>query len=418
MSEQKEIIVYADWLDLNGPQLLGSLFATPSRGKEVFYFEYDRDWLKTRAQLLDPSLALSSGKQFTPQGHENFGLFMDSAPDRWGKMIMQRREAFNARKEKRPKRELNPSDYLLGVHDEPRVGGLRFKLTKDGPFLDDDHNMASPPVKRLRELEQAAWIVEQEITDDSEYEKWLKLLIAPGGSLGGARPKASIRYPDNHLWIAKFPSHGDEFDRGAWEFVVHLIAKSAGVTVSDSDLKIFSGKQHTFLTKRFDRTASGQRIHFASAMTMLERQDGDDASKGASYIELAEFLIQHGAKTNEDLEQLWRRIVFNICVSNVDDHLRNHGFLLTSTGWTLAPAFDLNPSENAHGLKLNVSEDDNSLDLDLAREVADVFRVQRKRADQIAKEVEEAVREWPKYASSAGITAGEQARMSSAFRAR
>jgi len=416
MSEQREIFVYADWSWLNGPKFMGSLFAMPSRGKEVFYFEYDSDWLKNEAQLLDPSLTLSSGRQFTPQGHENFGVFMDSAPDRWGNMIMQRREAVNARKEERPKRELNPSAYLLGVHDGPRVGGLRFKLSKDGPFLDDDHKMASPPVARLRELEQAAWIVEQEISDDSEYEKWLKLLIAPGGSLGGARPKASVKYPDNHLWIAKFPSHGDEFDRGAWEYIVHLIAKEVGVIVSDSDLKIFSGKQHTFLTKRFDRTASGQRIHFASAMTMLERQDGDDASKGASYFELAEFLIQYGAKTNGDLEQLWMRIVFNICVSNVDDHLRNHGFLLTSTGWTLAPAYDLNPSESAHGLKLNISEDDNSLDLDLAREVADVFRVSKKRADQIIKKVQLAVRDWQKYATKAGITASEQGRMSSAFR--
>ena len=415
---QRCLEVWADWAELGGPLFLGTLCATPARSKEIFSFEYDRDWLRNGpAQTLDPALAFYQGPQYAADGKENFGLFLDSSPDRWGRRLMQRREAQTAREEKREPRPLRESDYLLGVYDGHRMGGLRFRTTPDGPFLDDNTALASPPWTSLRELENASLQLE---CDDSEkdphYSAWLRLLIAPGGSLGGARPKAGVVDPQGHLWIAKFPSPTDETDVGAWECVVHRLALAAGVTVAPGRAQRFSSRHHTFLAKRFDRTSGGRRHHFASAMTLLGRSDGDDAASGASYLEIAEFLMQHGAQAKEDLAQLWRRIAFSICVSNVDDHLRNHGFLLRPEGWTLSPAYDMNPVATADGLKLNISEYDNAQDLDLAKEVAPYFRVTVLEADEIIHEIAAAVNGWREAAASLGIPASEQTRMARAFR--
>ena len=417
-SVQRCIEVWADWAGLGGPAFMGTLCATPARGKEIFSFEYDRDWLRHGpAQMLDPALTLYQGPQYAAAGKENFGLFLDSSPDRWGRRLMQRREAQIAREEKREPRPLRESDYLLGVYDGHRMGGLRFRVTPDGPFLDDNTALASPPWTSLRELEHASLQLERDDPEkDPQYSAWLRMLIAPGGSLGGARPKAGVVDPQGYLWIAKFPSPNDEADVGAWEYVVHTLASNAGVLVAPGKAQKFSSRHHTFLAKRFDRTVSGERLHFASAMTLLGHSDGDDAAGGASYLEIAEFLMQHGARAEEDLGQLWRRIVFSICVSNVDDHLRNHGFLLRPEGWALSPAYDVNPVAAGDGLKLNVSEHDNAQDLDLAREVAPYFRVPALRAGEIISEVVSAVRGWREAATSLGIPASEQTRMARAFR--
>lgn len=204
------------------------------------------------------------------------------------------------------------------------MGGLRFRLEPDGPFLDNNRDYASPPWTSLRELEQASLHLEREgASADPNYRRWLRMLIAPGGSLGGARPKASVVDESGHLWIAKFPSRSDRWDGGGWELVAHSLAEKAGINVPAAQARRFNTSQHSFLTKRFDRRSDGGRIHYASALTMLGRSDGDDHTNGASYLELAELLIQQGCRTNADLEQLWRRIVFNVCISNVDDHLRN-----------------------------------------------------------------------------------------------
>jgi serine/threonine-protein kinase HipA len=242
------------------------------------------------------------------------------------------------------------------------------------------------------------------------------MLMAPGSSLGGARPKAGVLDPQGNLWIAKFPSRHDGVDIGGWETVVHTLATWAGVVTPAGMAKVFSGRQHTYLTQRFDRTAAGERLHFASAMTLLGRQDGDDASTGVSYLELAEFIIQRGAHVDRDLHQLWRRIVFYMAVSNVDDHLRNHGFLLTAQGWALSPAFDMNPVESAEGLKLNVSENDNSQDIGLAEEIAPFFRVKSQEAKQTIRDVFAAIRPWRRVAKSLGLSSGEQNQMERAFR--
>ncbi len=414
---QRHIYVYADWVGLSEPTLLGVLTAIPSRGKEIFSFEYDHHWLKNQnAQNLDPSLQLFEGAQYASNHQDNFGIFLDSSPDRWGRILMRRREAQLAREKGRKERQLLESDYLLGVHDQHRMGGLRFRLSQDGPFLDNNNEYASPPLTFLRELEQASLALEKDNADTQpNYSKWLRMLIAPGGSLGGARPKASVIDTNHNLWIAKFPSKLDENDIGAWEMVVYELAKKARVNMTEAGLMKFNN-HHTFLSRRFDRTSDGKRIHFASAMTLLQRSDGDDAASGVSYLDLAEFIMREGAEPNNDLEQLWRRIVFYICVSNVDDHLRNHGFLLKPHGWVLSPAFDINPVSQGRGLKLNVSETDNSQDLELAKEVAEYFRVKANRSQGIIKEVIVAVKNWRKVATKIGISLSEQNHMTEAFR--
>lgn len=412
-----EIQVWADWVLLGGPTFMGTLYATPSRGKEVFSFEYDPDWLKSvHAQTLDPSLLLFGGPQYSPSGQDNFGLFLDSCPDRWGRLLMRRREAQNARAEKRQARTLLESDYLLGVHDSHRMGGLRFRTTPGGPFLDDTQDLASPPWTSLRELEQVSLNLERDdAPDHPDYAKWLKMLIAPGGSLGGARPKASVLDDSGSLWIAKFPSRVDDHDMGAWEEVAHVLARRAGIRTAQTQTRLFASRQHTFLSRRFDRTPRGGRLHFASAMTLLQRSDGDDASSGVSYLELAEFLIRSGSRTDEDLEELWKRIVFFICISNTDDHLRNHGFMLESKGWALAPAYDINPQAHGAGLRLNISETDNTQDLELALEVAPYFRLDASGAKETVRSIVNVVQRWPQLAEHCGISRNERDRMASAF---
>ncbi len=276
--------------------------------------------------------------------------------------------------------------------------------------------MAAPPWAKLAELEHAVREIEKDQSEDAAtYSKWLAMLVAPGGSLGGARPKAGVVDDAGRLWIAKFPGRTDLWDVGGWELVAHKLAVGAGIVTSTSKGRRFASSQHTFLTERFDRTAAGERIHFASAMNLLDRNDGDDASTGASYLEIAEVLVRHGADPGEDLSQLWRRIVFNICISNTDDHLRNHGFLLGSSGWCLSPAFDMNPVPGSVGLKLLISDSDNSLNLDLALEVADFFRLSRKEACLILDQVVEAVRNWKQVAHSIGIPSKEREEMAPAF---
>ncbi|MBI2801740.1 MAG: HipA domain-containing protein [Gammaproteobacteria bacterium] len=416
------IAVYADWDGLPHPLRLGLLHAQRFAAREVFEFEFDAEALTRPAVVgfqLDPRLGLFIGRQHPPQGHETFGVFADASPDRWGRLLMQRRLEREKRAGQAPKRaRLYESDYLLGVHDAFRVGGLRFRLDDVGEFLDNRHDAAAPPFVQLRELEAASLGLERDEDNTAKAgDDWLRMLIAPGGSLGGARPKASVVDPEGHLWIAKFPSVRDEHDVGGWELVVQTLARGCGLRVPESLARRFANPHHSFLVKRFDRTDAGRRSHFASAMTLTGRKDGDDASTGASYLELARVLIDHGAQTDADLQELWSRVVFNMLVSNTDDHLRNHGFLLVpGKGWRLTEAFDMNPVADSDGLRLNVSEADNAQDLDLARSVAPYFRVAAKNANPIIERSQTVVRQWPKIATSLRIPAREQQRMAFAFR--
>ncbi len=406
--------VWADARALSGPRRMGTLSAAAIRQKEVFSFEYDAAWLEQPPVApLDPALRLHRGPQYLADDRPNFGVFLDSSPDRWGRVLMQRREALRARREGRRARTLTELDTLLGVHDAHRMGALRFRIG-DGPFLDDDAELAAPPWTSLRELEAASLHLEREGSETHrDYEKWLRMLVAPGRSLGGARPKASIIDPRGELWIAKFPSAKDDADVGGWEAVTYALAERAGITVTAATFQRFGrATYHTFLSKRFDRVRD-ERVHFVSAMTLLERSDGEP---GASYLELAELIARLGAQPAADLEQLWRRIVFSMAVSNVDDHLRNHGFLLATHGWVLSPAYDLNPVPHGDGLSLNVSMTDNAQDLALAREVASYFRVSAARARVVEAEVLTAVRRWPEAARKLGLSRAAQAAMAPAFR--
>lgn len=415
MSEAgRTIEVYADWIGLDSATRLGTLSVQAPRGKEVFSFEYDATWLRRDDnRILDPDLRFYKGPQYASSGKPNFGLFLDSSPDRWGRVLMRRREAILARKEGRAPRRLGEADYLLGVYDKNRMGALRFKVPGSEAYQNSDAAMATPPWSTLRDLEYASFLVEHE-EDDEKLDPWLAMLIAPGSSLGGARPKASVVDEKGELWIAKFPGKDDERDSGAWEMLVSDLARAAGIEMSECRLDSFSKRGSTFLTKRFDRIGEG-RIHFASAMTLLGRKDGDDAAAGASYLELAEFIMRSGSRPDADLRELWKRIVFSIAVSNTDDHLRNHGFLLDAKGWRLSPAYDINPSPDSAGLSLAIDEHDNSLDFGLALSVAPYFRLSKPEALSIMEAIRGVTATWRERAKALGIRKPEIERMQRAF---
>ena len=334
---------------------------------------------------------------------------------------MRRREAIRARNEERSPSPLQESDYLLGVYDETRMGAIRFRLSPDGEFVNNDRAMAAPPWTSLRELEAASRNYEDESQSDNEHEKWLSMLIAPGSSLGGARPKANVLDPEGNLWM-----------------VAHQLARQVGLRLPECRLEKFSRNGSTFLTRRFDRNGN-RRIHFASAMTLLGKTDGADYQDGTSYLDIAKFIMQYGAQPDADLRELWKRIVFSIAVKNTDDHLRNHGFLLAPQGWILSPAYDINPNPNGAGLALNISGNDNALDFDLAREVAPLFRTlnisgndnaldfdlarevaplfrtDTDTADSFIKQTEESILNWRKIADRCALSRSAQDDMASAF---
>ena len=411
---KRDIFVFADWKGMIEPRIIGVLSAHFAKGRKVFSFQYDKSWIESGfAYLLDPDIQFFSGAQF-PSGKENFGIFTDSMPDTWGRTLMKRRAAKQAKEKGISKPTvLYDIDYLLGVYDESRMGALRFKTELDGPFLDDNSEMPTPPWSYIRELQFAAKILEED-KDNEEVQKWLAILMAPGSSLGGARPKANITDENGDLWIAKFPSKNDTVDKALWEFLAYRLAVNAGIDMSQSKVEKITGKHHTFFTKRFDRE-NRERIHFASAMTMTGNNEDTRRDHPASYLDLAEFISNYGVDIEQNLHQLWRRIVFNIMISNTDDHLRNHGFILTEKGWTLSPAYDLNPSIDKDGLALNIDMDSNDLDIELAKSVGEYFRLNTKQMDEIIHEVSTSVSKWKEVATEIGISRSEQELMSGAF---
>ena len=416
----RAIDVYADFRPGATPMRLGTMHVRSGRGPEIVEFAFAESALADATLVghgLDPDLTLFAGPQYPRSGHATFGVFKDSSPDRWGETLIKRR--FDRRKREGlvpANARLGASDYLLGVHDAYRSGALRFAIEPGGPFLDNSAGDAAPPFVRLRELEAASRAIESDPDgDDARTDAWLRLLLAPGASLGGARPKASIVDATDRLWIAKFPSVRDRHDVGAWELVVQRLARRCGLRVPESDARTFAGDRHTFMVRRFDRDASGSRVHFASAMTLTGHGDGDGASTGASYLEIAEVIASRGAAPRADLEELWSRIAFNVMVSNTDDHLRNHGFLLVPAGWRLSEAYDMNPVLGSSGLALNIDESDNALDLDLVRSVAPYFRVKDAHAAAIIERMAECVREWDALAADIGISRSERRDMADAF---
>ena len=326
---------------------------------------------------------------------------------------MNKRERILAEKEGRKPRKLHDSDYLLGVYDETRMGGIRFKSDPAGPFLADDKETAVPPWARLRSLEEASRNYEND--ESGLSEQWLNQLIKPGSSLGGARPKATVVDEHKQLWIAKFPSKNDENDSGAWEMTVHELAAMCGLSVPEARLEKFSRYGSTYLVKRFDRNGL-VRIHYASAMTLLGKTDGASAADGTSYLDLAAYIKAYGSNPKSDLRELWKRIVFNMAVSNTDDHLRNHAFILSRNGWRISPLYDVNPVPYGEELSLNVNESDNRINADLAIDTAERFGIGKNEAMKEAAEIINIVgSNWLRIASDCGISRGQIESMRPAF---
>lgn len=415
MATNTSIYVYAHWQGMKDPVEIGVLTAQQAKGKKAFGFAYHKEWLDAfKPLVLDPDLSNYPGPQYPTNNKENFGVFQDAMPDTWGRTLMKRREAQLAREGNRPIRTLYELDFLLGVFDQSRMGALRFKTDRAGDFLDSNHTIPTPHWSHIRELQDAARIIEED-KDSEVVKKHIALLIAPGSSLGGARPKANILDDTRHPWIAKFPSASDTIDKAAWEYLAYQLAIDAGIQMAPSRIEKVAGKYHTFFTKRFDRTG-GKRIHFASAMTMTGNSEDTVREQPGSYLEIAEAIQNYGAHIPADLAQLWRRMVFNIAVSNTDDHFRNHGFILTDQGWQLSPAYDINPSVDKEGLSLNIDMDDNSLDYELAKSVGVYFRLKEPDMEGILAEVLQSVKNWRTIAEKIGINRSEQEEMARAFR--
>lgn len=396
-NKQRTIYVYENWTGIK-PNQIGILYVQYVRGEEIFSFEYSTEFLKNnKYNFLDPDLEFFEGKQYLSSNKNQFGIFMDSEPDRWGRTLLKRKENEIAKKEGRLPRKLYEADYLLGVDDYTRMGGLRF--AEWGPFLTGKDKLSVPPLKRLRELENASLKYEDDSSIDDE---WLNILLSPGSSLGGARPKANIIDLDGSLWIAKFPSKHDEYDMGAWEFVVHELAKLCGLNVPEAKLYKFSKYGSTFLCKRFDREKE-RRIHFSSAMTLLGKTDGE--SSQSSYVELGDFIKAYGSNSSDDLHEIWKRIVFSMLVKNTDDHLRNHGFLLGEKGWRLSPMYDVNINPEGSYLSLNVINESNEIDLNLALSVTDYFDISKKEGSSFIETSKEIITSnWKKLAKENGIS--------------
>jgi serine/threonine-protein kinase HipA len=413
--------VFADWSGDRAPMPFGTLESQRGRSGETFDFRFDPAMLASpnaQRYMLDPDLAMFAGRQYPGNRRTRFGIFADSSPDRWGRTLIRRRFEREKRLGQRAASErIAEHDYLLGVHDAFRSGALRYKTDPPGPFLDDGGAAAAPPFVRLRELEAASRVIEQDPDDENAMaDESLLLLLAPGASLGGARPKASVVDPNDNLWIAKFPSVGDRYDVGGWEFVVYTLAERCGLRVAPCDARRFASEAHTFMVRRFDRGLSGERIHFASAMTLTGHTDGDGAASGVSYLEIAEILMSHGAEPKADLRELWSRICFNVLVSNTDDHLRNHGFLLDPRGgWRLSEAYDMNPVPRSSGLALNVDESDNARDLELVLSVAPYFRLSHAEATAIVATMSRVVTQWRSIATALGIKRRDHDDMADAF---
>ncbi len=405
---EREVLVY---VDLQGtPHLVGRLWARMRKDRESATFEYDRSWLVHPERFsLEPALKLGPGPFHAPYAKPLFGAIGDSAPDRWGRVLMRRAQRRRAEHERQAPRTLREIDYLLMVDDEARQGSLRFAERVGGPFLAGYSPVKIPPLVELPRLLSAA----EHVLSDTDTDEDLRLLLAPGSSLGGARPKASVRDRDGHLAIAKFPSKGDEVSTVLWEAMALALAAEAGITVPAWRLEVVAGKP-VLLLRRFDRER-GLRIPFLSAMSMLDAKDNEPRS----YLEFVDVLRQHGAAPKEDMHALWQRIVFSILISNTDDHLRNHGFLWAGpTGWRLSPAYDLNPVPTdikPRVLSTTIDLDNGTASLKLALEVASYFELGEAEAHRIAGQTGQAVATWRKQAAKVGLTPTEIDRMASAF---
>jgi serine/threonine-protein kinase HipA len=408
--------VYADFDWLREVELIGELSFEYLRSTATYGFQYSKEWLKKHSDiLLSDDINNYPGMQYTQQGKDIFGCFSDALPDRWGRMLLNRREQILALEEKRPMRKLSSFEQLIGIDDFSRMGGFRFKTDPNGDFINQNSWLQIPPFTSLRELLHASEEIERsEEKNELPDKKWIIQLVQPGSSLGGARPKASIIDENKKLYIAKFPSRKDDYDVGLWEHFSHLLARKAGTNVASTQLISCVGKYSTLLSERFDRTKDGKRIHFASAMTMLGRSDGDNYADGYGYLDIVDFILKGCTNVENNLREIFRRVAFYICIGNTDDHFRNHGFLLTPKGWTLSPAYDINPSLNDYQ-SLLISSTTNESNLNTLLESCEEYMLDKKVCTELIQEVVCAVKGWKTIANQLKIPKSEKERFSMQF---
>ncbi|MBR3010984.1 MAG: HipA domain-containing protein [Bacteroidales bacterium] len=427
----KILYVYADFDWLEAPMLVGELGYESLRGSDSYSFRYDNDWLRQYGSLfLSADINNYPGQQYTQPNRDIFGCFSDALPDRWGRLLLNRREQILATEEKRPVRKLSSFDYLMGIDDYSRMGGFRFKepmeqrepssslewpsrdrgrrsQKQDGEFINCEKSLRIPPLTDIRALVAASMEIEKsEEQNQLPEKKWLLQLVHPGTSLGGARPKASVMNDEGLLCVAKFPSMNDDYDVGLWEHLSHLLAKEAGVIAAETSVIETGKKYHALLSKRFDRTVEGRRKHFASAMTLLGLTDGCDAKSGNGYLDILDFILQNCCDVEQNLRQLYRRVAFNIAIGNSDDHFRNHGFLLTPRGWTLSPAYDMNPTLNEYQALL-INSTTNHADLQVLLDSSEEYMIGKDEAVRIIEEVKAGVKHWKSIATRLGIAKRE-----------
>ena len=405
----RTLFVYADFDWLEKPLLIGELGYESLRGTDSYSFKFDNDWLRQYGGLfLSADINNYPGPQYTQPNRDIFGCFSDALPDRWGRLLLNRREQILAAEENRPIRKLSSYDYLIGIDDFSRMGGFRFKDTIDREFINCEKSLRIPPLTDIRELVTASMEIEKsEEANLLPEKKWLLQLVHPGTSLGGARPKAGVVNGSGQLCVAKFPSRNDDYDVALWEHHSHLLAKAAGVSAAETNVVETGGKYHALLSTRFDRTSDGRRKHFASAMTLLGLTDGSDAKTGNGYLDIVDFIVQNCCDVENNLRQLYRRVAFNIAIGNSDDHFRNHGFLLAPRGWTLSPAYDMNPTMNEYQALL-INSSTNHSDLGALLDSSEEYMIGKQDAQRIVAEVKSAVSQWKSIATRLGITKREQ----------
>ena len=404
----KTLYVYADFDWLDAPLLVGELGYESHRGSDSYSFKYDNGWLRQYGSLfLSADINNYPGWQFTRPDKDIFGCFSDVLPDRWGRLLLNRREQILATEEKRPVRKLSSFDFLMGIDDYSRMGGFRFRENQDGAFMNREESLRIPPLTDIRVLVAASMEIEKSEEQNLLPEKkWLLQLVRPGTSLGGARPKAGVMDDNGSLCVAKFPSRNDDYDVALWEHLSHLLAKEAGVAAAETSVIETGEKYHALLSKRFDRTTDGRRKHFASAMTLLGLTDGCDAKTGNGYLDMVDFILQNCCDVEVNLRQLYRRVAFNIAIGNSDDHFRNHGFLLTPRGWTLSPAYDMNPTLNEYQALL-INSSTNRADLQVLLDSSEEYMIGRDEAVRIVAEVKAGVKHWKSFATRLGMAKRE-----------
>jgi len=401
----KIITVYADFDFLPAPQEIGTLGYEHVRGKDHFVFQYSRQWLKQYGGILLSGDLMNVPSLQHPRGNESvFGFVKDSFPDRWGRLLLDRRERLIAKSEGRPKRMLTNYDYLTGIEDFTRMGGIRYKAEDCDGYINASEKYLVPPIESLRALCDACHEIElAEERNELPEQRWLDQLIDPGTSLGGARPKANVMDSDGKLYVAKFPSKKDLENTELIEHFSHHLAKEAGINVAKTSTIKISRDRDLLLSERFDRTADGKRIHFASAMSLLGLDDGAGSTTGNGYLDIVDFILQGCVDAGKNLRELYRRVAFNVMFGNTDDHFRNHGFLLTPKGWTLSPAYDINPGAKSHQCLL-IDQYTEEADINALFSACNGYLLERQEAKEIIEEVRDAIKNWRKTATELQIS--------------